>query len=33
MGIATTHGSDELFAAGAVEVHDDARPLVALVSP
>ncbi len=33
VGIATTHGIDELRAAGAVEVHDDLRPLVALVTP
>jgi sugar-phosphatase len=33
MGIATTHGSDVLLAAGAAEVHADVRPLVALVSP
>lgn len=32
VGIATTHGIDELRAAGAVEVHDDLRPLVALVT-
>jgi sugar-phosphatase len=32
-GIATTHGPGELAAAGATEVHDDARPLVALVRP
>lgn len=32
LGIATTHGPDELLAAGATEVHDDARPLVALLS-
>jgi mannitol-1-/sugar-/sorbitol-6-phosphatase len=31
-GIATTHGSADLLAAGATEVHDDARPLVALVT-
>ncbi len=33
MGIATTHDAGALLAAGATEVHDDARPLVALVSP
>lgn len=33
MGIATTHGPDELVAAGAAEVHDDVQPLVALVRP
>ena len=32
-GIATTHGSEELRAAGAVEIHDDARPLVRLIRP
>jgi sugar-phosphatase len=32
-GIATTHGSEELFAAGAAEVHDDVQPLLALVRP
>jgi len=33
MGIATTHGADALVAAGAAAVHDDVRPLVALVRP
>ncbi len=32
MGIATTHGSAALLAAGAAEVHDDLRPVVGLVS-
>lgn len=32
-GLRTTHMTDDLLAAGAVEVHDDLRPLVALVSP
>lgn len=32
MGIATTHSADELLAAGATEVHADARPLVALLA-
>ncbi|GAA1935770.1 HAD family hydrolase [Nocardioides hwasunensis] len=31
-GIATTHAPDELTAAGAVEVHVDARPLLALLA-
>jgi sugar-phosphatase len=32
IGIATTHRSDELLAAGAVEVHDDLRPLLDLLA-
>ena len=32
MGIATTHRSDVLLAAGAAEVHDDLRPLVPLLA-
>ncbi len=30
-GIATTHRADQLRAAGAVQVHDDLRPLLALL--
>jgi sugar-phosphatase len=32
-GLRTTHATDDLLAAGAVEVHDDLRPLVAWLSP
>ncbi len=33
LGIATTHAAAALLAAGAAEVHDDVRPLVALLRP
>ena len=32
VGVATTHTAAQLEAAGAVEVHDDLRPLVGLVA-
>lgn len=31
VGVATTHAADQLSQAGAVEVHDDLRPLLTLV--